>query len=70
MANFAAQGVPDDQQAAAKQTKTDDSGFAIGLPRVFDVGSQTSEDLRSVFKIKSAMDERPLALGWIVRDLH
>ena len=66
----AARGVPNDHQAAVKHPEANDSGLAVGLPLVLDLGSQPIEDKRSVLEVKSAIGKGPVALGRVVAYAH
>ena len=70
MAGCAARRVPDDYQTALKNSEADDSCLSVVLPLVLDLGSQSIEDRSGIVEVKSAMDQCPVALWWIVGDAH
>jgi hypothetical protein len=70
MTGCATRRVPDDYQTVLKNSEADDSCLSVVLPLVFDLGSQSIEDRSSIVKVKSAMDQCPVALWWIVGDAH
>lgn len=62
--------VPNDYQSIFQASVADDSTFAVVLARVFDLDCQPFEDEHGIFKVKTALDERLLSLGWIVAQAH
>lgn len=53
-----------------KHPEANDSGLAVVLPLVLDLGSQLIEDKRSVLEVKSAVGKGPVALGRVAGDAH
>lgn len=63
-------GMPDNHQAVLKVSEADDSCLSVLLSLVFDLGSQTVEDLCSVLEVKATVGQGPVELGRIVDNAH
>jgi hypothetical protein len=70
MTHSATRCVTDDDQATAQKSEADDPQLAVVDSFVLDLSRQAIEDQSSILEVKTAMDQRPVPLGTIVRDTH
>jgi hypothetical protein len=55
---------------SVKDTKADDSGFAITPARILDLESRAGENKCRILKIESALSKRGFPFPWIEGDCH
>jgi hypothetical protein len=68
--HIATRGVANDYQTPTEKTEADDSRLSVPIPGVFGFCSQSVKDVLGILEIQAAIDQGPLALGWVEGDLH
>ena len=70
MTHSATRCVPDDDQTIAQKSEADDPQLAVVDSFVLDLSRQAIEDESSILEVKTAIGQRPVPFGRIVRDTH